>query len=37
MTERDKWFRVVMGQDAVARLITPDSNAIVPLSASTEN
>ena len=26
MTERDQWFRVVMGQDEVARLITADSS-----------
>ncbi len=34
MTEREQWFRVVMGQDAVARLITPDSNAVAPLPRS---
>ena len=34
MTERDQWFRVVMGQDEVARLITPDSNAVAPLPRS---
>ena len=34
MTERDQWFRVVMCQDEVARLITPDSNAVVPLPRS---
>ena len=31
MTEREQWFRVVMGQDEVARLIAPDSNAGAPL------
>lgn len=31
MSEREQWFRVVMGQDEVARLITPDSNTAVPL------
>ncbi|HUX17246.1 MAG TPA: C-terminal helicase domain-containing protein [Phycisphaerae bacterium] len=31
MVEREHWFRVVMGQDEVARLITPDSSAAVPL------
>ena len=25
MSEREQWFRVVMGQDEVARLITPES------------
>ena len=34
MTERDQWFRVVMGQDEVARLIAPDSNAVAPLPRS---
>ena len=31
MSDRERWFRVVMGQDEVARLITPESNAGVPL------
>lgn len=31
MTDREKWFRVVMGEDAVAKLITPDSDAAIPL------
>ncbi len=31
MSERERWFRVVMGQDEVARLITPDSNSSVPV------
>ena len=34
MTEREQWFRVVMGQDEVARLITPDSNAVARLPQS---
>ncbi len=34
MTEREQWFRVVMGQDEVARLITPDSDSTVPLPRS---
>jgi len=34
MTDREKWFRVVMGQDEVARLITPDSDVGVPLPDS---
>jgi len=25
MSDRERWFRVVMGQEAVAKLITPDS------------
>ena len=31
MSDREQWFRVVMGQDEVARLITPDSNGAPPL------
>jgi len=31
MLERERWFRVVMGQDEVARLITPDATTTVPL------
>lgn len=31
MTEREQWFRIVMGQDAVAELITPEAGASVPL------
>ncbi len=31
MSERERWFRVVMGQDEVARLITPDSSSAIPL------
>lgn len=34
MSDRERWFRVVMGQDEVARLITPDSTAFVPLPAA---
>jgi hypothetical protein len=34
MSEREQWFRVVMGQDEVARLITPDNTAAVPLANS---
>jgi hypothetical protein len=26
MSDRERWFRVVMGQEEVAKLITPDSN-----------
>jgi ERCC4-related helicase len=31
MSDREQWFRVVMGQDEVARLITPDSTSAVRL------
>jgi len=31
MSDRERWFRVVMGQDEVARLITPDANDAPPL------
>ena len=31
MTDRERWFRVVMGQEEVAKLITPDSSPSVPL------
>ena len=31
MSDRERWFRVVMGQEEVARLITPDSNSTIPL------
>jgi superfamily II DNA or RNA helicase len=31
MSEREQWFRIVMGQDEVARLITPDSGSTIPL------
>ena len=34
MTEREQWFRVVMGQDEVARLITRDSDAVTRLPRS---
>jgi ERCC4-related helicase len=38
MSDREQWFRVVMGQDEVARLITPESNSAIKLpdSLSTE-
>jgi hypothetical protein len=38
MSDRERWFRVVMGQDAVAKLITPETeNAIqLPDSISSE-
>jgi len=28
MSDREQWFRVVMGQDEVARLITPESSSV---------
>lgn len=31
MSEREKWFRVVMGEDEVARLITSDSSTAISL------
>jgi ERCC4-related helicase len=31
MSDREQWFRVVMGQEEVARLITPDSESTIPL------
>jgi superfamily II DNA or RNA helicase len=34
MSHREQWFRVVMGQDEVAKLITADSENAVPLPAS---
>ena len=34
MTEREQWFRVVMGQDEVARLITRDSDTVARLPGS---
>ena len=31
MSDRERWFRVVMGQDAVAKLITPENESAIPL------
>jgi hypothetical protein len=31
MSDREQWFRVVMGQDEVARLITPESSGAIRL------
>ena len=31
MSDRERWFRVVMGQDAVAKLIKPETDTGVPL------
>jgi len=31
MSDREQWFRVVMGEDEVARLITPDSDSAIRL------
>ncbi len=33
MSDREQWFKVVMGQDEVGKLITPDKNQAVPLPA----
>ena len=37
MSERERWFRVVMGQDEVARLITSDSSSAIPLPDAVSN
>ena len=37
MSDRERWFRVVMGQDEVARLITPESSSAVPLPDAISN
>lgn len=34
MRDRERWFRVVMGEDEVARLIAPDSDNALPLPES---
>lgn len=34
MSDREQWSRVVMGQDEVARLITPVSAGAAPLPAA---
>ena len=34
MSDREKWFRIVMGQEEVDRLIPRDSNASIPLPDS---
>lgn len=31
MSDRERWFRVVMGQDEVSKLITPESDGALPL------
>lgn len=31
MSDREQWFRVVMGQDDVATLVTPEKEEIIPL------
>jgi superfamily II DNA or RNA helicase len=31
MSDRERWFRIVMGQEEVARLITPESSGGIPL------
>lgn len=37
MMDRERWFRVVMGQDEVARLIRPDSDGGLPLPEAIAN
>jgi superfamily II DNA or RNA helicase len=37
MSDREQWFRVVMGQEEVARLITPDSNSVIRLPETVSN
>jgi hypothetical protein len=37
MTDRERWFRVVMGQDEVARLITSDSSGLFALPDAISN
>ncbi|MGB7498221.1 MAG: helicase-related protein [Candidatus Acidiferrum sp.] len=37
MSDREQWFRVVMGQEEVARLITPHSSSVVRLPEAVSN
>jgi len=37
MSHREQWFRVVMGQEEVARLITPDSTTAIRLPDAISN
>lgn len=37
MSDRERWFRVVMGQNEVARLIAPDSSSAIPLPDAIAN
>ncbi len=37
MSHREKWFRVVMGQKEVARLIAADSAAAIRLATAISN
>jgi len=37
MSDRERWFRVVMGQDEVARLIKPDAEGALPLPEAVAN
>jgi len=36
MSDREQWFNVVMGQDAVAKIITPDKEMVIPLPSQLE-
>ena len=37
MSDRERWFRVVMGQQEVAKLITSDSNSVIRLPETASN
>jgi ERCC4-related helicase len=37
MSDRERWFRVVMGQEEVARLVAPDSEGVLPLPKCIES
>lgn len=37
MSNRERWSRVVMGQEEMAKLVTPDSVNQVPLAESVAN
>ena len=37
MSDRERWFRVVMGQDEVAKLITPESSSAIALPEAISN
>jgi hypothetical protein len=34
MSYREQWFRIVMGQDEVARRITQDSSSVIPVPSA---
>ncbi len=37
MSDREQWFRVVMGQEEVARLIPQDSSSVIRLPEALSN